>query len=247
MLPYLVKPGQTGLREWNFTQFGINRQAGGAINGPCQMGSSCTHIPVTRGVCEDNGGTWYGADADPALGLPSSAGFTDCCEVEWWLASKGQPVTMIQPLTGAAVRNDRYKLVRNFTREYVPGSVTMAEACRDTNSDEFYEIDEAVPVPKLDTADSVLDPASFTQEQQAGYQQLSKTLESILASEPECEGDGNGDRVVDTLDVSDHQLMQLLSQGGSSWFDLNLDGVTDLADLAIVTSNLGRTCTVNPP
>jgi hypothetical protein len=243
MLPYLANPNQTSLREWNFTQFGVNLQAGGTINGPCQMASTCTQIPVTKGVCEDNGGTWYGAGADPSLGLPSSAGLAYCCQVQWWLASKGQPATTIQPLSGAAVRDERYKLVRNYTREYLPGSSTMDEACRDATSDEFYEIDEAVPVPKLDTAEAVLDPASFTQDQQVSYQQLSNIMESILASEPECEGDGNGDRVVDELDVGDYHLMQVLSQGRSSWYDINLDGVTDPADLAIVTSGLGRKCT----
>lgn len=242
LLPYLVDPKQGGLRKWNFTQFGVNLQADGAINGPCQMGSTCSHIPVTKGVCKDNGGIWYGAGADASLGLPSSEGLTYCCEVQWWVASKGQPVNTIQPQSGAAVRNERYKLVRNSTKEYVSGAATMADACRDTTSDEFYEIDEAVPFPKLDTEEAMLNPASFTRVQQANYKELSKVLVSILASQPECDGDGNGDGIVNRRDVADYHLMRDLSQGQSSWYDLNLDGVTDSADLTIVTDNLRHKC-----
>ena len=242
LLPYLVNPTQGGLRKWNFTQFGLNLQADGAINGPCQLASTCSHIPVTKGVCEDNGGTWYGAGADASLGLPSTQGLTYCCEVQWWVASKGQPVNTIQPQSGAATRNARYKFVRNNTKEYVSGAATMADACRDTTSDEFYEIDEAVPVPKLDTEEAMLNPASFTKVQQANYQELSSVLDSILASQPECDGDGNGDRVVNEVDVADYYVMQALSEGQSSWYDLNLDGWTDSADLTIVTGNLGRKC-----
>lgn len=242
MLPYLTNPSQPGLRKWNFTQFGMNLQADGAINGPCQMANTCSHIPVTRGVCEDNGGVWYGAGADPSLGLPAG-GLEYCCQVQWWVVNKqGVSANTIQPQSGVAVRNARYKIVRNETREYVPGSTSMDTACVDTTSDEFYEINEAVPVPKLDTAEAVIDPATFTAEQKANYDELAKVLASILASQPECEGDGNRDLVVDGQDVSDYALMLALSQGKSSWYDINLDGVTDSADLAIVLQNLRRTC-----
>ena len=246
LLPYLVNPQQDGLRKWNFTQFGPNLQVGGVINGPCQLADTCSHIPVTKGVCEDNGGTWYGAGADASLDLPSTAGLTYCCEVQWWVASMGQPVHTVQPLSGAAVRNERYKLVRNNTKEYVSEAATMADACRDTTSDEFYEIDEAVPVPKLDTEDAMLNPASFTKVQRANHKELSKVLDSILASQPQCAGDGNGDGVVNAVDVADYYLMQALSQGQSSWYDLNLDGVTDSIDFTIVTNNLWHTCPKAP-
>lgn len=242
LLPYLVNPKQEGLRKWNFTQFGVNLQADGAINGPCQMASTCSQIPVTKGVCEDNGGTWYGAGANASLGLPSTDGFKYCCEVQAWLASKDQPVNSIQPLSGVAVRNERYKLVRNTSKLYIDGIKYPVNACQDVTSNEFYEIDEAVPEPRLDTADAMLNPASFTNEQQTNYEELSKVLDSILASQPECEGDGNGDGVVNNVDLTDYDLMEALSQGQSSWYDLNLDGVTNSADLTIVNTNFGRKC-----
>jgi len=76
----------------------------------------------------------------------------------------------------------------------------------------------------------------------ANYRELSKVLVSILASQPECDGDGNGDGIVDRRDVADYDLMRDLSQGQSSWYDLNLDGVTDSSDLTIVTGNLRHKC-----
>ncbi|WP_420867064.1 hypothetical protein [Chromatocurvus halotolerans] len=33
-----------------------------------------------------------------------------------------------------------------------------------------------------------------------------------------------------------------LNEGRSSWYDFNLDGRTDEADLAIVEANMGRHC-----
>ena len=243
MMPYITNPAQSGLRKWNFTQFGMNLQANGAINGPCQMANSCSHIPVTKGVCEDNGGVWYGEGADPSLGLPAG-GLDYCCQVQWWVVNKqGKPANTIQPQSGVAARNTRYKLVRNDTKEYVAGSTSMATACVDTTSDEFYEINEAVPIPKLDTEDSVISPSTFTAEQKANYDELSKVLASILASQPECEGDGNGDMVVNGQDVADYAVMQALSQGKSSWYDINLDGYTNSSDLNLVLNNLRLKCT----
>jgi hypothetical protein len=36
--------------------------------------------------------------------------------------------------------------------------------------------------------------------------------------------------------------MQTLSGGQSSWYDLNLDGLTDLVDLGIIQRNMGSQC-----
>jgi hypothetical protein len=52
---------QASVRKWG-TQVGVNQQANGAINGPCQI-SGCTQIPVTKSVCEDNSGIWWGNSA----------------------------------------------------------------------------------------------------------------------------------------------------------------------------------------
>ena len=241
MLPYLTDPGQNGIREWNFTQIGLNLQANGALNGPCQFSNSCSHIPVTKGVCEDNAGVWFGQGADGISGgVPIPAeGFKHCCEVQQWLAAQNppQPTLAVLPQSGVAVRNASYKLVRNSTRDYDP----TANACVDIESDELYEINQNKPVPQLDTVEAQL-IRPFTAEQQANYDALSGQLAAILASQPPCLGDGNSDGVVDNQDVTDFHAMQAQSGGRSSWYDFNLDGLTDAADLGIIQQHLGSNC-----
>ena len=79
MLTYLTTPGADSQRAYNFTQVGNNQQAGGTINQPCSLGSSCSQIPVSKSVCHDNDGIWWGAEPDYA-DVPAS-GYTQCCEV----------------------------------------------------------------------------------------------------------------------------------------------------------------------
>ena len=121
MLPYLINPAQPSIRKTNFTEIGTNLHANGAINGPCQYNSTtCTQIAPTKGVCEDNGGIWWGAGAtDPSTaGIPSE-GLTLCCDVAVWQANHGQTIsTDIYPLEAFAIRDDNYKLVINNYEAY---------------------------------------------------------------------------------------------------------------------------------
>jgi hypothetical protein len=122
------------------------------LNGPCNFGTSCSHIPVSKSVCEDNGGVWWGAGAtDPSTaGIPPQ-GLTYCCDVDIWLANQGQPTVTILPQAAEAIRNERYKLVRNTTKDYDPST----NACVNTQTTEFYEINENIPVPKIDLARAI--------------------------------------------------------------------------------------------
>ncbi|MFM8409226.1 MAG: hypothetical protein ACKOCT_03045, partial [Alphaproteobacteria bacterium] len=58
-----------------------------------------------------------------------------------------------------------------------------------------------------------------------------------------CPGDGNIDLVVDEKDLEDWRLYAE-STGLSSWYDLNLDGLTNEADRAIIVQHLGTDCRV---
>jgi Sulfatase len=241
MLPYVVNPQQASLRQWNFTQIGNNLQANGAINGPCVIAGGCTQIPVSKSVCEDNNGIWWGPGADDPLtsGTPPD-GLQYCCQVNAFRAAQGESLYSITPLSAVGVRNDRYKIVENFTPMYE----SAAAPCVDTTDVEFYEIDEAVPLPKLDRDGTELPLGDLTPEQQSNYDELSAQLNAILASAPDCPGDGNIDLVVNQQDLDDWSLYSR-PPALSSVYDLNVDGVTDAADQSIIEQNLGLDCRTN--
>ena len=78
--------------------------------------------------------------------------------------------------------------------------------------------------------------------EQANYKALTRQLDAILASQPACPGDGNIDGVVNGTDLADWNVFQALAQGQSSWYDFNLDGLTDSADHAVIQQSLGTKC-----
>jgi hypothetical protein len=147
----------------------------------------------------------------------------------------------INPDFSAAIRNDDYKLVQNKTMKYVAGATPP---CVETVTNEFYAIDEAVPVPTLDKAGSALLMTAPTSIQQSNYDALRAALDAQLAAAPSCSGDGNSDAVVDERDLSDCRSFELAQGWGqSSVYDLNFDGITDGEDEAIITQGMGMSCT----
>jgi arylsulfatase A-like enzyme len=110
MLPYLTNPSQPSLRAYNFTQTGINISAHNARPGPCvitlpaqgpSLVSTCVQLFPQPGLCAQEGGVWYG----PVNG---EGGYSSCCAL--------QNATHMQfdilPLSQAAVRNDKFKLIQ---------------------------------------------------------------------------------------------------------------------------------------
>jgi len=235
MLPYVVNPAQPSLRTTNFTQIGPNLQANGANNGPCIIGSSCTQIPVSKGVCEDNNGVWYGVGSD-VEGVPAE-GLLRCCNANAFLAARNEPTFTINPDYATAVRDDHYKLVQNRTMQYESQDVE----CTEVVTTEFYEINEAVPIPLLDNENSLLPLDSLTSAQRSSYDTLLAELNAKLAVAPSCPGDGNIDSVVDLEDLEGWNFYSE-NNGLSSTYDFNLDGLTNSADLTIIRENLGREC-----
>lgn len=86
----------------------------------------------------------------------------------------------------------------------------------------------------------------LTPEQQGNYDELTAQLLTLLDSEPPCIGDGNIDGLVNEQDEADWGNFAVLSLGESSWYDINLDGLTDASDLAIIEFNQGTECSANP-
>ena len=256
MVQYLADNEAPSLRDYDFNLVGPNIQANGGVNGPCQFpGSSppsCSQIPVTKGVCEDNGGTWFGQGATGSYPTGStstpipSQGFTYCCQVQQWIVANGGVAGTVVPTTSMAVRDKfGFKLVRNQWNNYDANSPT---GCQQTTENELYIIGEANPfdpnLPLLDTAQRQIPGPPFTQPiDQLKYNELTNYLDATLASEPNClaQGDGNDDGKVDLVDLANYKKMAKRTSG-SSWYDVNTDGFTNETDKQIITQNLGLNC-----
>lgn len=241
LLPYLTDPAQPSLRTINFTMGGVNQQAHGNRNGPCIVNTSCTQIPTSKSVCEDNQGIWWGPGyTDPSVVENGGAGYALCADVNQALHDANRPVFTVLPETSMAVRNERFKLVRNITTDFNP-----ATRQHETEQvEELYEVNQEAPLPLLDTPDRnlLLTP---TTETQAIHQTLLASLEQLLASEPECPGDGNQDGVVDAEDVNNWRRLAQ-DWGLSSVYDFVVngvrDGLTNADDESVILSKLNTRC-----
>ncbi len=233
VLPYLTEPGHASIRSTNYTEVGTNiKSTTAAAAPPCIIPSSnvCVQVFPQQGVCEDQGGVWYGAG-----GAAGNPGFASCCEVNDYLVSQGEAAVDILPSTQRALRDEQYKLVRVDRLNCATGQTESV--------DEFYEINEATPLPKLDNAPgNLLARKQLTPTQQQHYAALVSGLDKLLGSNISCPGDGNLDLVVDNADVENWKRFSTANGGHSSWYDFNHDGLTDEADLAIIRQNLGKDC-----
>jgi hypothetical protein len=241
MLPYFKNISTPSIRKRDFTLVGPNIQANGSINGPCQFANSCSHIPVTKSVCEDNGGIWFGEGAtgtypganDDPYQIPQA--FTHCCEVQRWVNSIGGSPVSVQPLTSIGVRDvSGFKLVRNEKKDYI------GNACVDSSVDELYVVNQDEPLPLLDREELLIEEP-YSDIQQTKFNELSTYMNEVLASEPTCPGDGNDDGVVNATDLLNFEQLRRLTTG-SSWYDVNQDGYTNLDDRQTIVQNLGRSC-----
>jgi len=245
ILPYLTNPGQASLRTINFTMGGLNEQANGGRNGPCVMSTACTVIPTSKSVCEDNMGVYWGAGYDHVSVIPtdpSGAGYATCADVNEarYKASPSQSHLTLVPESTVAIRNERYKLVVNTSVDYDP----VSDGPKEFASEELYEIDQAAPKPLLDTEDRNLLPAADPQLE-AIRKDLRAKLDDMLASNPDCPGDGNIDGVVNAEDLINWRKIAY-DWGLSSVYDFLTpeyrDGKTDNKDEAVIQANLNKTC-----
>ena len=257
LLPYLTTPEIGSQRQYNFTYVGNNQQAGGTINQPCSFVSSCSQIPVSKSVCNDNGGKWWGVEPDEA-DVPIE-GYTSCCEANQYLYERGEAMFNLAPLSAAAIRNNFYKVVQNqYVGEAVP-SVDEYPHCYSTTETEFYRINENKDDPKIDKeGDNLINPDTGfpdESEEQAIFADLVHELNSMLNSVEPCPPgppggyfasiDGNQDGVVNAADLEN--LSGFAGAGGSSWYDIDLSGTTDSTDYMLVNDYLGIECPCNPP
>ena len=257
LLPYLTNPSQASIRTINFTEGGYNVQANGQRNGACLVSTAiagqtlstiCTQSVFDKGPCEDNAGVWWGPGyTDPSVigppyGQPSSTGYRTCWQVNQAQSKTGIPSSAWTPIAAEvtmAVRNDNYKLVRNQTQTYFPATDTGSSV----TTNEFYQINQAVPIPMIDTASLNLMPtmSSWSSTVLQNYNSLMASLNGILASQPACSGDANLDSQVNSQDLSIWQ--QFLNWALSSIADFNFDGLTNNLDAQIIQNNQGKCAT----
>ncbi len=233
MADYLTNVDAAPVRDSNFTQSGRNLAA--AVPQPCVLEdvNICLQLFPSKGLCVLEGGTWYGDD-----GAVPGQSFSSCCAVNAYRVDEGETPFDILAETQHAVRDDNFKLLQLEEPNCAAGDGSMSQRY------EFYEINESGSVLGLDNfaAQDLLTRPALTPEQQQHYDTLLAELDTIVNSEPTCPGDGNLDRVIDEKDVEGWTYFSQLSGGRSSWFDFNLDGLTDAADRQIIEDNLGLEC-----
>jgi hypothetical protein len=251
LMPYLLSPSAPPVRKTSYTEVAAGKftPVPSERSWPCQLGNICNDtLLFSKGLCEDNGGIWYGPGAQTQV--------TSCCAV----AAANSSVT-VNPVHQFAVRNKRFKLVElqqtNCAAPLPPDATNKAFPWAEYDTKtvrEFYDIRRSTANPNgMDVANANLlkncpegqDPvtclsANFGQ----AYTQLSNELDSIknsAAPQQQCraKGDGNGDLRVNQADLD---LWSSYNGKGPSVYDINMDGVTDSADQSIIQANFGTDC-----
>jgi Sulfatase len=253
MLPYLENRHQRSLRKTNFTQTQPNIKAAGYVVPPCVIAgaNTCVQLFPQQQLCATEGGIWWGAP-DTTLNPPAPIGAgapqPDCCSVNKYALAQSPPLPTYAPLPNfqMAIRDDDYKLLRQSITNYD----TTTATCVTTVSTEFYRIDDNVP-PKLDNAESNLlaPPHTLDRGERRAFTSLTRALADLLDSNVPCTGDGNLDGVVDQEDIDQFNYWANVTASNSSWYDLNLDGLTNQTDVPYITQGkFPRKCpTMNTP
>jgi hypothetical protein len=262
LMPYLRDPLQSAIRTFNYSEGGLNIQKNGAHNGPCVIGrtddavGTCSQTPINKGVCEDNGGVWWGEGAtDPSV-TPVNTGVDECWQVNQEIyVSLSDPGTYNDVKVGQApqiyytARDARFKFIHSEWKDYDPDAVGVATSYY---LDELYEVNESKDPDdlKLDrdgdalyissnaVENKELDPVDGAAE---SMQALQNYLAELRATQPSCQGDGNGDRVVNLKDVQDY-WRTVRTWTGSSTFDFDYNAVTDRNDLQTIWANIPSDC-----
>ncbi|MEO8506603.1 MAG: sulfatase-like hydrolase/transferase [Betaproteobacteria bacterium] len=231
VLPYLRNPHQKSLRTTNFTQTSINLKPVGYVVPPCVIPgvNTCVQLFPSQELCASEGGSWWGTGGNGA-GAPQA----DCCGVNKYrlTQSPAQTAYTVLPTWQQAIRDDHYKLVRKSVTDYDATS----DSCVTATTAEFYEVGEGMP-PKLDNAERNLLASSYPlrHAERKALAELSVALLRLLESNVPCTGDGNLDGVVDMTDIDQLNYWANTTGGNSSWYDLNLDGLTNQNDVPYIT------------
>lgn len=247
MLPYLANPHQKGLRKTNFTQTQPNIKAVGYVPPPCVIAgvNTCVQLFPSQALCGSEGGTWWGSGDNGTAPLGAGAPQPDCCNVNKYQAAQGQGAFSVLPDWQMAMRDDDYKLVKYQRTDWDQSR----DSCVQTPYTELYAVDQNLP-PKIDDAPSNLlePPHTLSGPEKRALDRLTHSLDKLLASEAPCAGDGNLDGVVDQADIDQYNYWANVTGSNSSWYDVNLDGLTNQDDVPLITgSRFPRKCPKTNP
>ena len=269
LLPYLLNPDQDKasppIRSDNFAQYQPNTRSTSFVTGTCVIKSvnTCITLMPFASACTDNGGTWYGKGTSEDIPEPykSANGFTQCCQVNQWIKqyspvdAEGNPVQLVDQQSdySYAMRNRLYKLIRKSITDYdpaIPDADQLASSCKTTVSDEFYQINQRPVTPKIERPDrnnllpkgtqpgkgaaALTDPVL-----KSNYTELDKKLDATLSSYADCPGDVNLDGQVNSRDVADQSQWRKITNGTSTWWDMDINGYTNQADKIALQSAIG--------
>ncbi|MEO8302867.1 MAG: sulfatase-like hydrolase/transferase [Betaproteobacteria bacterium] len=244
MLPYLTNPDQRSLRRTNFTQTQPNLKPAGYVVPPCVVAGvdTCVQLFPSQSLCGSEGGVWWGTGDDGTAPVGAGAPQPDCCSVNRFRVTSGAATYSVLPDWQMAMRDDQYKLVRSATTDFDAST----SACATTESREFYAINEKpLPMLRLDDATGNLlgRHRRLDSNERRALFWLTRELNQLLASEVACPGDGNRDGVVDQTDLDQFKYWANTTNSMSSWYDFNLDGLTNQNDVPFITNGrFPRTC-----
>ncbi len=258
MLPYLINPSQGDIRVTNYSQLGVGTFSPdpSVRSWPCQIGNTCNDTLIdNQALCEkDNGGTWYGPGGAKQL--------SSCCAVNSYLGGG----IALAPVHQYTVRGGRFRGVRGAFKLVETQSLDCSKPVTNasqkafpwaeyqvgTTVQEFYDLTlnpngldnpsnnlakNCAPGQDLTTClPTAIDVKNYT----ALNNQLQRMKKSANAQNRcQSKGDGNMDMRVTQADINNWKVY---NGKGPSRYDINLDGVTDDKDLAIIQANLGLDC-----
>jgi arylsulfatase A-like enzyme len=222
MMAYLTNSTAGSARQYNFTELGStvppNVKIWPSVFTIAGQKIGSDILFDSEALCLAEGAEWFGPGA-PVV-------YNSCCDVRAGVYTN----LTILPTSVWAVCNDRYKLIKS----------AYASCDASINPYEFYDLTPTLANPDgLDNSpDNLLTGGQLTPDQQSNLDELMAVLDSTLASEPACTGDGNLDKVVDVEDING----LVANWGKTSVFDFNNDGITDQNDLQTLLTNYGDVC-----
>jgi len=255
MLPYLTNPNQPSIRTTNYAQLGVGTFSPDPSerSWPCQIGNVCNDTLVdNQALCEnDNGGTWYGPGGKKQL--------TSCCAVKQYQASLGNNSITLAPVHQYAIRGKPPQSNNPFQFKLVElQGLDCSKPITDPKQKAFPWAEYQLAEPTQELYDLSLNRNGLdnptnqlcapgkvcTNIDKQALATLSAALKKEIASskaQSACAamGDGNMDMRVNQTDIDNWKAF---NGKGPSRYDINLDGQTDEADLAIIQANLGKDC-----